>query len=165
MNHQEFKARFLPCHKKMYYMAFRYLGNECDAEDMVQEAYLKLWEKRETLIEIANNEAYAVTVVKNLCLDRLRSPQIETDSPETLTHEPEPAPPPDTLYEAREEVRHLLKIIGTLPEQQRQVILLKHFEEKSVDEIEQETGLSNTHIRVLLSRARTRIKELFNQRL
>lgn len=36
MTHQEFKARFLPCHKKMYYIAFRYLGNEYDAEDMVQ---------------------------------------------------------------------------------------------------------------------------------
>lgn len=42
MTHQEFKARFLPCHKKMYYIAFRYLGNEHDAEDMVQNTYLKL---------------------------------------------------------------------------------------------------------------------------
>lgn len=52
MTHQEFKARFLPCHKKMYYIAFRYLGNEYDAEDMVQNTYLKLWEKRESLENI-----------------------------------------------------------------------------------------------------------------
>lgn len=55
MTHQEFKARFLPCHKKMYYIAFRYLGNEYDAEDMVQNTYLKLWEKRESLENIENN--------------------------------------------------------------------------------------------------------------
>ena len=68
MTHQEFKARFLPCHKKMYYIAFRYLGNEYDAEDMVQNTYLKLWEKRESLENIENNEAYAITTIKHLCL-------------------------------------------------------------------------------------------------
>ena len=59
MTHQEFKARFLPCHKKMYYIAFRYLGNEYDAEDMVQNTYLKLWEKRESLENIENNDKAA----------------------------------------------------------------------------------------------------------
>ena len=65
MTHQEFKARFLPCHKKMYYIAFRYLGNEYDAEDMVQNTYLKLWEKRESLENIENNEDYAITTLKS----------------------------------------------------------------------------------------------------
>ena len=57
----------------------------------------------------------------------------------------------------------VLHIISELPEQQRQVVLLRHFEEKSTEEIERETGLSNANIRVLLSRARKTIKELFTQ--
>lgn len=147
MTHQEFKARFLPCHKKMYYIAFRYLGNEYDAEDMVQNTYLKLWEKRESLENIENNEAYAITTIKHLCLDTLRAPQ------------------PDTAYEIKEDMKVLLNIINKLPEQQRKILLLRHFEDKSTDEIETETGLSNANIRVLLSRARKTIKELFIQRL
>ena len=155
MTHQEFKARFLPCHKKMYYIAFRYLGNEYDAEDMVQNTYLKLWEKRESLENIENNEAYAITTIKHLCLDTLRAPQIETDNDSVLVQETEPAPQPDTAYEIKEDMKVLLNIINKLPEQQR----------KSTDEIETETGLSNANIRVLLSRARKTIKELFIQRL
>ena len=147
MTHQEFKARFLPCHKKMYYIAFRYLGNEYDAEDMVQNTYLKLWEKRESLENIEKNEAYAITTIKQLCLDTLRAPQI------------------DTAYEIKEDMKVLLNIINKLPEQQRKILLLRHFEDKSTDEIETETGLSNANIRVLLSRARKTIKELFIQRL
>ena len=165
MTHQEFKARFLPCHKKMYYIAFRYLGNEYDAEDMVQNTYLKLWQKRESLENIENNEAYAITTIKHLCLDTLRAPQIETDNDSVLVQETEPAPQPDTAYEIKEDMKVLLNIINKLPEQQRKILLLRHFEDKSTDEIETETGLSNANIRVLLSRARKTIKELFIQRL
>ena len=66
MTHQEFKIRFLPCHKRMYRIAFRYLGNEYEAEDMVQNAYLKLWEMQDTLDTIANDEAYALTIVASM---------------------------------------------------------------------------------------------------
>ena len=62
MTHQEFKSRFLPYYKKLYRLAFRYLGNECDAEDMVQNAYLKLWEKQEFLDGLDSDEAYACAV-------------------------------------------------------------------------------------------------------
>ena len=46
MDAREFKRRFLPCHQKLYRVAFRLMGNAQDAEDMVQEAYLRLWKKR-----------------------------------------------------------------------------------------------------------------------
>ena len=72
---------------------------------------------------------------------------------------------PDTAYEIKEDMKVLLNIINKLPEQQRKILLLRHFEDKSTDEIETETGLSNANIRVLLSRARKTIKELFIQRL
>ena len=49
MDAASFKQQFLPCHAKLYRVAFRLMGNVQDAEDMVQEAYLKLWNKRDEL--------------------------------------------------------------------------------------------------------------------
>ena len=74
MDANDFKRRFLPYHQKLYRTAFRLMGNAQDAEDMVQEVYLKLWKKREELPpDIRNTEAYCVTPTKNLCLDARRA--------------------------------------------------------------------------------------------
>ena len=80
---------------------------------------------------------------KHLCLDTLRAPQIETDNDSVLVQKTEPTPQPDTAYEIKEDMKVLLNIINKLPEQQRKILLLRHFEDKSTDEIETETGLSN----------------------
>ena len=64
MTHAEFKARFLPYYQKLYRIAYRYVGNACDAEDMVQSTYLKLWEKQDFLEHVESDEAYAVTTVE-----------------------------------------------------------------------------------------------------
>ncbi len=72
MDTAEFKQQFLPYHRKLYRVAFRLTGNPQEAEDMVQEAYLKLWNKRDELAGVLNTEAYCVTLVKNLCYDALR---------------------------------------------------------------------------------------------
>ena len=61
------KNEFLPYHRKLYCIAYRLLENAADAEDLVQEAYLKLWDKREGLAIISNPEAFSVTLVKKLC--------------------------------------------------------------------------------------------------
>lgn len=73
MDAESFKKEFLPYHHKLYCVAYRLLENAADAEDLVQEAYLKLWDKREGLTVISNPEAFSVTLVKNMCLDLLRS--------------------------------------------------------------------------------------------
>lgn len=62
MDTAEFKQQFLPYHRKLYRVAFRLTGNPQDAEDMVQEAYLKLWNKRDELADVLNTEAYCVTL-------------------------------------------------------------------------------------------------------
>ncbi len=73
MDTEIFKRKFLPYYKKLYYIAYRLLENEADAQDIVQEAYLKMWNKREGLTMISNPEAFSVTLVKNMCFDLLRS--------------------------------------------------------------------------------------------
>jgi len=162
MDASDFKQKFLPYHRKLYRSAFQVLGNAQDAEDMVQEAYLKLWQKRNELPpDITNLEAYCVTLVKHLCYDKRRISQLDEDGrpPEELSitsdsnvaHE----------VELKDETNQVLTLIGQLPEQQKQVIQMRDVEELPYEEIEKVTGLTSINIRVLLSRARKKIREQF----
>ncbi len=162
MNADEFKQKFLPCHRQLYRTAFRLLGNALDAEDMVQEAYLKLWNRRDELAGIDSVEAYCVTLLKHLCYDSLRLVRPDEDD-----HPPEELPLAAESNVAREveerdEVGQVKRLIGRLPRPQRQVILMRDVNDCSYEEIEQATGLSAVNIRVLLSRARKKIREQFN---
>lgn len=69
MNAETFKKLFLPFHRKLYCIAFHYLESKADAEDMVQETYLKLWQRKEELESVVNIEAFAVKIIRNLCND------------------------------------------------------------------------------------------------
>ena len=164
MDATDFKRKFLPYHRKLYRVAFQLTGNAQDAEDMVQEAYLKLWKRRDELPpDIGSIEAYCVTLTKNLCYDALRLSHIEEDDrpPEELPI----AEHSDVMHEVerRDEANQVMRLIGGLPDQQRQVILMRDVDDRPFEEIEQETGLSAVNIRVLLSRARKKIREQFKE--
>lgn len=163
MDANEFKRRFLPCHPKLYRVAFRLMGNAQDAEDMVQETYLRLWKKREELPpDIGSMEAYSVAIIRNLCLDVLKAPQMEQDD---CPIEEMNMPQSGNLIremELKDEASIVQRIIGALPEQQRQIVKMRDVDDCSYEEIEQATGLSTVNVRVLLSRARKKIREQFN---
>lgn len=156
-----FKEKYIPYHQKLYRVAYRLLEDACDAEDVVQEAYIKLWNKRDELVQVENNEAYCVILLRNLCLDFLRSKkkhQFQSTEDTVIS---------DNLVlvneiETLDEIKHIETIIDLLPEQQRKVIKLRHFDDYSNEEIEEIMGLTSINVRVLMSRARKKIKELFN---
>lgn len=164
MNANQFKEQFLPYHAKLYRVAFRLMGNTQDAEDMVQEAYLRLWGKRNKLPEeIQNMEAYCITLVKNICYDALRLSHLSEDE-----HSPEELNLPESTdfaieMEHKDEANQIMKLISQLPDQQQQIIRMRDIDDKSYDEIEKVTGLSAINIRVLLSRARKKIREQFKE--
>lgn len=166
MDANDFKRLFLPYHRKLYRVAFRLLGNVQDAEDMVQEAYLKLWKRREELpSDIESWEAYCITLTKNLCYDALRASQLEEDG--RLPEELNLATDTDLAREVelKDEVGQMRKLIDELPPPQRQVMIMRDIDDCPYEEIEQQTGLSAVNIRVLLSRARKKIREQFKMRV
>lgn len=158
-----FKQLLLPLYPRLQRVALRLLGNAEDAEDMVQEVYLKLWSKRDTLPEVKDMEAYCVTLTKHMCIDRLRLVEVErVDEKEVAL----PLAATDDVAgdaERRDAVEHVCRIIGTLPENQQQVITLRDMRDCTFEEIEEITGLTATNIRVLLSRARKTIREKFKR--
>ena len=72
MNAQEFKQRFMPYHRMLYRVAYRLTGNVQDAEDLLQDTFVRLWQKREVITEEVLTEAYLVIVMKNLHRDKMR---------------------------------------------------------------------------------------------
>lgn len=162
-NDEWFKAQFLGFHPKLYRIAFALLGNSDDAEDMVQELYYKLWCKRDELATVEHPEAYAVTLLKHLCLDALRSPRIAKRA-EMPAYEEATDEGCDTIpLEQQEQLACVTKLIAQLPPNQQQALRLRSIEACSMEEIEQLMGLTNANLRTLLSRARKTIKEQFNK--
>lgn len=82
MNAENFKQVFLPLHPKLYRIAYRLLENQNDAQDIIQEVYMKLWMIRDECTDIQNTEAYCVTLVKNLCLTQLNKAYTDSDMKE-----------------------------------------------------------------------------------
>jgi len=159
MDSESFKRRFLPLHQRLYRIAFAMTENANDAEDIVQDAYCKLWDRRDELDSVINAEAFCVTLVKNMCLDLLRSAKCnrrEEDVTENLTLHSEEST--DNGVIEQENMNMINSLIDELPENQRQVIRLRGIDECSMEEIELITGLSAVNIRVLLSRARKTIR-------
>lgn len=161
MNADHFKKIFLPYHRKLYRIAYRFLDNQADAEDMVQETYIKLWQKRHELESLINPESFAVTLLKNSCLDFLRKVKPNLSPLYEI-----PLPAPDAFAEQlenREQLGHIRTIMNRLPNQQKQVVELKIWDNLSDEEIEQQTGLKKANIKVILSRARKTIKQLYQK--
>ena len=158
MNAGVFKEIFLPYHKKLYRIAYRMVENQPDAEDIVQETYIKLWQKRNDIRHIENTESFAVAVLKNACLDFLRKMKPETVELSALNQKISFL---ETQMEDKEKLQYVETIVKQLPERQQQLIRLKHYEELSDKEIEKLTGLKTGNIKVIVSRARKTIKEQF----
>lgn len=158
-----FKQLLLPLYPRLQRVALRMLGNVEDAEDMVQEVYMKLWGKHEELPDVQNMEAYCVALTKNMCIDRLRLAEVDRvdvdDVPLSLAAVDDVA----SQLERQDAVEQVKLIIETLPEKQQQVITLRDIRDCTFEEIEEQTGLTAVNVRALLSRARKTIRERFKR--
>ncbi|MDR2621447.1 MAG: RNA polymerase sigma factor [Dysgonamonadaceae bacterium] len=159
MDSEHFKRIFLPYHRKLYRIAYRFLENQADAEDMVQETYIKLWQKRLELESLINPESFAVTLLKNSCLDFLR--KVKPDVSPLYEIAAAAMESPAEQVENREQLEHIQSIVNQLPAQQKQIVELKIWDNLSDEEIEQRTGLKQGNIKVIVSRARKTIKERY----
>ena len=162
MTSESFKEKYFSLHGKLYRVAFAILENEEDAEDIVQETYCKLWDKRQQLTAVESPEAYSVTIVKNLCMDFLDKHKIlRIDDVKEIEFKPVN----DRFEEHFDHIEMLERvklILKTLPEKQCRVLKLSCFSEYSYEEIEKITGESAGNVRTLLMRARNTIKEKLN---
>lgn len=155
MTKEEFVKEVVVFGDKMYRIAFRLLENSESAKDVLQESFLKLWEKRNEISKYRNVEAYVVTVIKNKCLDKLRlvKQTVDISCLNAGTNKLE------SDYDNQESVKEIKKIIQNLSKQQRLIIELRDIEGYTYDEIAELLDMSVNNVRVNLSYARKKIKE------
>lgn len=158
MKQSDFLKVILPFKDKVFGLAKRLLVSREEAEDATQELFFKLWKNKEKIADYKNIEAFAITMTKNYCYDRLKSKQA---SNLTLIHtnykEKETAL--DKKVEHRDSVNKVHELIENLPENQKIIIQLRDIEQYDFDEICKMVNMKPTAVRVTLSRARKKIRE------
>lgn len=162
MELETFKITVLPLRQKMLNFSRRLVEDAADAEDVVQEAFIKLWYIREKLDAYHSVEALAMQVTKNLSLDKikLRKPQGSDLESVTLISE---AVSPDEQLEQKDAAECIRCLIAQLPTLQQTIIRMKDIEGYELAEIAEITATPVENVRVNLSRARKRIREQFLQ--
>jgi len=151
----------MPYSSRLYRMAYRLMNSREEAEDIVQEVYLKLWGMRNDLDKYNSIEALSVRITRNLCLDQLRRRKVNHDAmkAEKLREESYPETPSENL-EKKEDAELLHTLISALPEPQRSLVHLRHLEGKEYEEIAEMVNMNVNAIRVSISRARKQMRDL-----
>src|SRR5262245_35238139 len=154
-------AAFEPHRRRLWGIAYRMLGSRSDAEDMVQEAWLRL--SRAPVEEIRAPEAWLVRAITRLCIDRLRQRRTERVHyvgpwlPEPLIEEV--APPADQASELASDLSvAFLALLERLAPDERAAFLLHEVFESDYGDIAQILGKSETSCRQIVSRARKRVR-------
>lgn len=178
MKNISFKTDVLPMKDKLFRLALRITLNKQDAEDVVQETLIKIWNRRERWEEVEAIEPWAMTIARNLAIDTVRKQEtrrtISIDSP-SETHDEEGSQAPlanvisdnlrSTPYERMQEKERLQvvrNLMNALPEKQRTAMQLRDFEEKSYKDIAEIMQISEDQVKINIFRARQFIKTKYN---
>lgn len=158
MEMEIYKKRVLPLKHQLYRLAFRIVGREDRAKDVVQEVLIKIWEKSEELTEVINLEGYCMRMTRNLAIDKTRSRHFQTTALLQVQHFATPTPTPYEATAENDTFQLIRDMVKKLPAAQREVFELRDFDGLSYKEIAEETGRSMSQVKVYLSRARYKIK-------
>lgn len=159
-----FRTNILPLKDQLYRLALRITLNTAEAEDIVQETLIKVWNKRDSWDQIDNIEAFCFTVCRNLSLDSIKrhdnqnktlddkgSDQIDTSND------------PSRQTIVNDQMDMVRQIVDSLPEKQRSCIQLRDFEGKTYKDIALILGITEEQVKVNIFRARQAIKQRYEK--
>lgn len=156
MTARQFSDIYTPLSDSLYRVAYYLLESQADAEDAVQDLYIKLWNSRDTLDAVHNPGAYCITLMRNLCIDRIRKASRRVTAELKGDVSADECADDSLIY--KEQLGRIREAMEKLPKSQRTVLEMKTMQGLSYEEIQEKTGLGYTSLRVLLSNARKAIK-------
>lgn len=161
MQEISFRNDILPLKDKLFRLALRITFDRAEAEDVVQETLIRVWNKRDEWTQFGSIEAYCLTVAKNLAIDRSEKKDAQTVE---LTSELEQASDVSSPYELlvnKERMMLIHQLMNELPEKQRLIMQLRDIEGKSYKEIAVVLNVTEEQVKVNLFRARQKVKQRF----
>ena len=160
-----FQSDILPLKNELYRMALRITMNAADAEDVVQETMMKVWNRRDQWDQIESIEAFCLTICRNLSLDKVRRMDNQTQSLDAA-YDPKDqgvASNPEEQAIQSDRVRLVRQMINQLPEKQRSCMQLRDMEGKSYKDIATILNITEEQVKVNIFRARQTIREKFKK--
>lgn len=157
-----FRNDILPLKNQLYRLALRITLNTAEAEDIVQETMIKVWNKRDQWNEIDNIEAFCFTICRNLSLDSIKRSSHRGESLDaTQTDRPDSSNTPSQQTIENDQMRIVRHIVDSLPEKQRTCIQLRDFEGKPYKDIAKIMDITEEQVKINIFRGRKTIKERF----
>lgn len=165
MKEISFQNDVLPLKNKLFRLALRITLNREEAEDVVQDTLIKVWNARDRWLELDSIEAYSLTIARNLSLDRIKKMENQNDSLEEQNTErlDENTSTPSERMIQKDKLDIVRNIIDELPEKQRSCLQLRDIEGKSYKEIADILCTTEDQVKVNIFRARQTVKQRFQQ--
>lgn len=160
MEIEQFKKEILPFREPLLRYARSVLADPVEAEDVVQEVFLKLWSIRSDLAQYRNPLALGIRITRNLSMNRIKSKKKTILRIEKYPLA-SPGSSPYAQLEEKDCVGYVQELIGLLPPTQQAILRMRHLDGYEVEEIAEITGSSPGAIRMNLSRSRKKIRDVF----
>ena len=162
MKKVSFRNDVLPLKNELFRLALRITLNRAEAEDIVQDTLIKVWNHRYEWENIDSIEAFSLTVCRNLSLDRIKKKENNNDSLDDVkVAEPLASSNPQDRMIEEDKISLVKQIVDALPEKQRSCMQLRDFEGKSYKEIAEILEISEEQVKVNIFRARQTVKQKY----
>ena len=161
MQEISFRNDILPLKDKLFRLALRITFDRAEAEDVVQETLIRVWNRREEWTRFGSIEAYCLTVARNLAIDRSELKDAQTVELAPAMEQTDTASDPYERLAGKERLALIHRLIGRLPEKQRTAMQLRDIEGKSYKEIALLLNMTEEQVKVTLFRARQKVKQQF----
>lgn len=164
MKEISFRNDVLPLKNELYRLALRITLNREEAEDIVQETLIKVWNKRNDWENIESIEAYSLTICRNIALDALKKMGNQQESIDAAgIDSPDKSSTPYEQMMQKDRITLVRQIINSLPEKQRSCMQLRDIEGKPYKEIAAILGITEEQVKVNIFRARQTIKQKYQE--
>lgn len=160
MGEETLVSTFTILRRRLRSIAMHLTSHSEDAEDALQEAFCRLWQRRDTINSTKEAEALAATTLRNICIDQHRKKKIETVPIDELHDTPEDDN--DSKEELLNEVETIIS--QELTALQKEILQRKEYNGERTEEIATSLGMQETAVRMQLSRARKKIRECYQKR-
>ncbi len=151
--------------ERMYYFSVKYLENETEAEEVIQNVFIKVWVKREELRDDLSFNSFLFMITKNAVIDILRKRKRDKALSEKIgLRQQQLMEAPDDIYEYQELAAEINNVITGLPERRRQIYLLSREKGLSHKEIAAELSISPKTVEVQIRLSLQQIRAFLKKR-